>query len=133
MQHDSVIIHHITSSRTATTTNATTTTKKQNRLNEICVSLRFLRWFFCPCLKFYSAKVFLILISLMVLSSTMISGAYLPATSTSLQRQYNMPTSKIGIIISSYDIVSVFAIPIVSYYGDAKINRPRIIAIFSFL
>lgn len=134
MQHDSEIIHHVTSLRTTTNNNSTkSTTNKKNKLNEICVSLRFIRWFFCPCLKFYSAKVFLILLSLMVLSSTMISSAYLSATSSSLQRQYNMPTSKIGIIISSYDIMSVFAIPLVSYYGDAKINRPRMIAFFSIL
>ena len=44
-----------------------------------------------------------------------------------LQTQFNLSTSKIGIILSSFDIMGVFASPLISYMGT-RYNKPRIIA-----
>ena len=127
----------------ATVTNATVqpthlVSSKNNNKNSnncckyYCFSLCFITHFVCPCCKFYSAKTYVFILSLMTLSYTMISSGYISAIMTSLQRQFNMPTSKIGLILSSFDIISIFAVPIISYLG-AKTNRPRLMAIFSLI
>ena len=82
----------------------------------------------CPCCKFYSVQTFLFLLCCMILSYTMITSGFISGVMSSLQRQFSLSTSKIGVIISSFDILSIFAIPLVSYFG-AKTNRPRLIAL----
>jgi MFS family permease len=106
--------------------------KTTSKCKYCCFSLCFLCHFVCPCCKYYSIKMYVLILSLMILSYTMISSGYISGIMSSLQRQYNMPTSKIGIILSSFDIISIFSVPIVSYFG-AKTNRPRLIAIFSLI
>ena len=86
----------------------------------------------CKSCKFHSLKVYLVLLSLMALFTSMIQGGYMSAVLTSLQTQFNMSTSKIGIILSSFDIMGVFATPLVSYFGS-RYNKAKIIAVCSFL
>jgi solute carrier organic anion transporter family, member 4A len=106
--------------------------EKTNSCKYCCFSLCFLTHFVCPCCKYYSARTYVLILSLMILSSSMISSGYIAAIMTSLQRQYNLNTSKIGIILSSSDIISIFAVPLISYLG-AKTNRPRLMSIFSLI
>ena len=106
--------------------------EKTNTCKYCCFSLCFLSHFLCPCCKYYSAKTYVLILSLMILSSSMISSGYISAIMTSLQRQYNLNTSKIGIILSSNDIISIFSVPLISYLG-AKTNRPRLMSIFSLI
>lgn len=106
--------------------------KNTSECKYCCASVCFIRHFLCPCCKFYSVQMFALWLSLMILAQTMISGGYISGIMSSLQRQYNMPTSKIGIIFSSFDIISIFAVPIISHLG-AKTNRPRLISIFALI
>jgi len=43
-----------------------------------------------------------------------------------------MSTSKIGIILSSFDIMNLFATPLVSYFGS-RYNKAKIIAVCSLI
>ena len=81
--------------------------------------------------KFHSLKIYLILICLMALFTQMIQGGYISAIITSLQNHFNLSTSKVGYILSSYDIMSVFATPVISYIGS-RFNKARIIGICGF-
>ena len=81
--------------------------------------------------KFHSFSVYLILLALASLSTSMIQGGYLTAISTTIQTQFNISTSRIGIIISSFDIMGVFITPIISYIGS-RYNKCRIIGICGF-
>ena len=85
----------------------------------------------CKSFKYYTPKMYLILLSLMILSSSMISGGFMSAILKSLQTQFNLSTSKVGLILSSYDIMNVFATPIVSYLGT-RFNKARLISICAF-
>jgi MFS family permease len=61
----------------------------------------------------------------------MIQGGYISAIVTSIQTHFNFSTSKVGFILSSYDIMSVLAIPILSYMGT-RYNKSKIIGICGF-
>ena len=82
--------------------------------------------------KFYSVKVYLVLLCLITLFSSMIQGGYISAILVSIQTQFNLSITKIGLILSCFDIMSLFALPVVSYIGS-KYNKPRIISILSFV
>jgi hypothetical protein len=82
--------------------------------------------------KFHSLKVYLVLLSLMALFTSMIHGGYMSAVLTSLQTQFNMSTTKIGFILSSFEIMSIFSTPLISYFGS-RYNKAKIIAVCSFL
>lgn len=110
------------------TKNKSFLSKLKRELRTLCCFICFLT---CKSFKFHSLKVALILLSLMSLFTQMIQGGYISAITTSLQTQYNMSTSKIGIILSSFDILGVFAIPILSYIGS-RYNKARVISICTF-
>jgi MFS family permease len=75
--------------------------------------------------------MYLVLLALCSLITSMIQGGYLNAISITLQTQFNVPTSKIGIIYSSFDIMGVLATPIVSYIGS-RYNKCRVIGMCGF-
>lgn len=99
--------------------------KLKHELKSFCCFLCFLTVKSC---KFHSVIMYMILLSFMALFTQMIQGGYLSAIMTSLQTQFNLSTSKIGIILSCFDIMGVFATPLVSYIGS-KYNKCRIIGI----
>jgi hypothetical protein len=86
----------------------------------------FLKFLACGTWRFYSMRTYMIILSVMVLASSMIVGGYLSAIITSLQTQYNMSTSKIGFILSSFDIMGVVATPLLSYVGS-RYSKPRLL------
>jgi MFS family permease len=62
----------------------------------------------------------------------MISSGYIGAIVSSLERYYGFSTSRLGVAFSSYDIMGVLSIPLISYFGSQN-NRPRIVAFGAFL
>ncbi|XP_009862882.1 PREDICTED: solute carrier organic anion transporter family member 1A2 [Apaloderma vittatum] len=72
-------------------------------------------------------KVFLLVLSLAFLGKTM-SGAYLNSMSTQIEKQFNIPSSLVGIINGSFEIGNLLLMAFVSYFG-AKLHRPRVIAL----
>ena len=101
----------------------------RQELRSFCCILCF---FTCKSFKFHSINVFVILLSLQSVFTQMILGGYMSAILSSLQTQYNLSTTKIGYILSSFDIVSVFAVPIVSYIGS-RYNKAKVISICGFI
>lgn len=126
MYHDTDLVSYIQKSELSKSKKKDCT---QN-CTDCCAPCTFFCRIVCPCLKFYTVKTFVVLICCMILSYTMISSGFLSGVMSSLQRQFNLSTSKIGLVLASFDIMSVFAVPIVSYFG-AKTNRPRLIALCS--
>lgn len=57
----------------------------------------------------------------------MISSGYIGSIVSSLERYYGFSTSRLGVAFSSYDIMGVISIPLISYFGSQN-NRPRIVA-----
>jgi predicted MFS family arabinose efflux permease len=88
----------------------------------VCFLVRF---------KFHGLKSYVFLLCLTALFTQMIQGGLISAIISSLQNQFNFSTSKIGYILSSFDIMSVFATPIVSYIGS-RYNKARTIGICGF-
>lgn len=103
--------------------------KLKKELKSFCSVLHYLIF---KSFKFYSLRVYLVLLCLISLFTSMIQGGYISAIIKSLQTQFNLSINTIGIILSCFDIMSVFSLPIVSYIGS-KYNKPRIIAIFSII
>lgn len=143
MDSDSNIIHHTTWSltnespfkRAKNSKSTPFSTNISEDLSQFSLN-REVRSFCCvfnhlTC-KFHSLKVYLVLLSLMALFTSMIQGGYMAAVLTSLQTQFNMSTTKIGFILSSFDIMSIFSTPLVSYFGS-RYNKAKIISICSFL
>jgi hypothetical protein len=97
-------------------------------LRTLCCFLCFLT---CKSCKFHSLNMYLVLLALCSLVTSMIQGGYLNAISVTLQTQFNIPISKMGFVYSSFDIMGVFATPFVSYIGS-KYNKCRVIAICGF-
>uniref|UniRef100_A0A8D0FQZ4 Solute carrier organic anion transporter family member n=1 Tax=Strix occidentalis caurina TaxID=311401 RepID=A0A8D0FQZ4_STROC len=56
------------------------------------------------------------------------SGAYMNSMYTQIEKQFNIPSSLVGIINGSFEIGNLLLIAFVSYFG-AKLHRPRIIAL----
>ena len=103
--------------------------KFKQELRSFCCVVCFLT---CKSMKFHSINVFVILLSFQALFTQMILGGYMSSILSSLQTQFNLSTSKIGFILSSFDIVSVFAVPVVSYIGS-RFNKAKVIAGCGFL
>jgi MFS family permease len=62
----------------------------------------------------------------------MISSGYIGSIVSSLERYYGFSTSRLGVAFSSYDIMGVISIPLISYFGSQN-NRPRIVAFGALL
>jgi MFS family permease len=62
----------------------------------------------------------------------MISSGYIGSIVLSLERYYGRSTSRLGVAFSSYDIMGVISIPLISYFGSQN-NRPRIVAFGALL
>ena len=62
----------------------------------------------------------------------MISSGYIGSIVSSLERYYGFSTSRLGVAFSSYDIMGVLSIPLISYFGSQN-NRPRIVAFGALL
>lgn len=90
-----------------------------------CCCLSFLTFKTC---KFHNVITYMILLSFLALFMQMVQGGYLPAIMSSIQTQFNMSTSKIGFIVSSFDIMGIFATPIISYMGT-RYNKCKLIGI----
>jgi hypothetical protein len=103
--------------------------KLKQELRSFCCVVCFLT---CKSMKFHSITVFVLILSCQALFTQMILGGYMSSILTSLQTQYNLSTSKIGYILSSFDIVSVLAVPVVSYIGS-RFNKAKVIALCGFL
>uniref|UniRef100_A0A8D0FLF9 Solute carrier organic anion transporter family member n=1 Tax=Strix occidentalis caurina TaxID=311401 RepID=A0A8D0FLF9_STROC len=73
------------------------------------------------------SSVFLLALSLAFVGKTM-SGAYMNSMYTQIEKQFNIPSSLVGIINGSFEIGNLLLIAFVSYFG-AKLHRPRIIAL----
>ena len=107
-----------------TDTNDENKTKPRSCCKKCCINIKKF--------KFHSVIVFLILLSLLGLTFQMIQSSYIPAISVDLQKHFNLSTSKIGFILSSYDIMGIFATPFLSYIGS-KYNKCRILAVSGFI
>jgi MFS family permease len=62
----------------------------------------------------------------------MITSGYIGSIVSSMEIYYGFSTEKMGIAFSSYDIIGVIFVPLISYFGS-KMNRAKIVAIGSFL
>jgi MFS family permease len=62
----------------------------------------------------------------------MITSGYIGSIVSSLESYYGISTESLGILFSSYDIIGVLSIPLISYFGS-KYNRAKIVAFGSFL
>ena len=82
--------------------------------------------------KVHSVKSFLLLLCLLSIFTSIIVGGFISAIITSLQTQFNFSTERIGYILSSFDIMGVFATPIISYVGT-RFNKARVLAICNML
>ncbi|CAF0877402.1 unnamed protein product [Brachionus calyciflorus] len=98
--------------------NSSSSTSSSSRCSKCCINFK-------TC-KFHSVIVYLLLLSLLCLFTQMIQGGYMAAVMTNLQTQFNLSTSKIGFILSSFDIMGVIATPLLSYIGS-KYNKCRVL------
>jgi MFS family permease len=62
----------------------------------------------------------------------MITSGYIGSIISSLESYYGFSTEELGIAFSSYDIIGVISIPLISYIAS-KSNRAKIVACGSFL
>ena len=67
--------------------------------------------------------VYLICISALVLTQSLLVAGYTNSILTTIEKRFNLWSSELGIIVSSYDVTCMFAIIFVSYFGDRH-NRP---------
>ncbi|CAF0829688.1 unnamed protein product [Adineta steineri] len=85
--------------------------------------------------SFWTIEWYLLFLCLIVLCQSMITSGYIGSIISSIENYYGFSTEDIGIAFSSYDIIGVFSVPLISYFGS-KYNRAKIVAlgalIFSF-
>ncbi|CAF0955975.1 unnamed protein product [Adineta steineri] len=85
--------------------------------------------------SFWTIQWYLLFLCLIVLCQSMITSGYIGSIISSIENYYGFSTEDIGIAFSSYDIIGVFSVPLISYFGS-KYNRAKIVAlgalIFSF-
>jgi len=62
----------------------------------------------------------------------MITSGYIGSIVSSIESYYGFSTEELGIAFSSYDIIGVISIPLISYIGS-KSNRAKIVAFGAFL
>ncbi len=82
-------------------------------------NLWIIRWYF-------------VLLCLIVLCQSMITSGYIGSIVSSIESYYGFSTERIGIAFSSYDIIGVLSIPLISYFGS-KSNRAKLVAIGAFI
>jgi MFS family permease len=80
----------------------------------------------------WTIRWYLFFFCLIVLCQSMITSGYIGSIVSSIEMYYGFSTERLGIAFSSYDIIGVISIPLISYYGS-KLNRAKIVAIGSFL
>jgi MFS family permease len=73
--------------------------------------------------RVWTIRSYLVLLCLIVLSQSMISSGYIGSIVSSLERYYGFSTARLGVAFSSYDIMGVLSIPLISYFGSQN-NRP---------
>lgn len=90
-------------------------------------------FFFCfrKC-SIWTIRWYLFFLCLIVLCQSMITSGYIGSILSSIESYYGFSTEELGIAFSSYDIVGVISIPLISYIGS-KCNRPKIVACGAFL
>ncbi|XP_057624933.1 solute carrier organic anion transporter family member 1A5-like isoform X2 [Chionomys nivalis] len=74
---------------------------------------------------FSKMKMFLLALTVAYLAKS-ISGIYMVSMLTQIERQFNIPTSVVGLINGSFEIGSLLLIIFVSYFGT-KLHRPIMI------
>ena len=67
-----------------------------------------------------SIKVFVFLLSLLVILQQSLSSGYLNSVITTIEKRYEIPSSVSGIIASMYEIGNVFTVIFVSYLGSRR-------------
>ena len=67
---------------------------------------------------------YLFCISWLVFAQSLLVSGYTSSIVTTLERRYDLQSSQMGFMISSYDIIATFAVLLVSYFGD-RYNRAR--------
>ncbi|XP_008849813.1 solute carrier organic anion transporter family member 1A2 [Nannospalax galili] len=76
---------------------------------------------------FSKMKMFLIALTGAYVTKTL-SGAYMNSMLTQIERQFNIPTSLVGLINGSFEIGNLLLIVFVSYFGT-KLHRPIVIGV----
>lgn len=66
---------------------------------------------------------YLICISGLVLTQSLMVAGYTNSILTTIERRYNLWSKETGIIVSSYDVTCMIAVILVSYFGE-RYNRP---------
>ena len=85
----------------------------------------------CGCCMCYPACLqrlakpicYLLCICSLVFIQSMVVSGYTSGILTTIEKRYELSGSELGLVISSYDIASLTAAIVVSYYGDQR-NRP---------
>lgn len=116
---------HSTSNTVNSNKNTSFALKLKHELKTFCCFVCFITF---KSFKFHSVIIYITLLSFMGLFTSMIQGGYLSAIMTNLQTHFNISTSKVGLILASFDIMAVFATPLVSYIGS-RYNKCRIIGV----
>ncbi|CAF0935632.1 unnamed protein product [Rotaria sordida] len=81
---------------------------------------------------FWTIRSYLLFLCLIVLCQSMITSGYIGSIVSSIETYYGFSTERLGIAFSSYDIIGVLSIPLVSYIGS-QYNRAKIVALGAFL
>ncbi|CAF0871147.1 unnamed protein product [Rotaria sp. Silwood1] len=81
---------------------------------------------------FWTIRWYLLLLCLIVLCQSMITSGYIGSIVSSIENYYGFSTERLGIALSSYDIIGVLSIPLISYIGS-QYNRAKIVALGAFL
>ncbi|CAF2587718.1 unnamed protein product [Rotaria sp. Silwood2] len=82
--------------------------------------------------RFWTIRCYFLLLCLIVLCQSMITSGYIGSIVSSIETYYGFSTERLGIAFSSYDIIGVLSIPLISYIGS-QYNRAKIVALGAFL
>ncbi|KAK2160023.1 hypothetical protein NP493_1672g00027 [Ridgeia piscesae] len=74
--------------------------------------------------KFAKPTTYLVCISAIVLVQSMLVSGYTGSIITTIEKRYDLWSRDIGFVMSSYDIMSMVAVIVISYYGDQH-NRAK--------
>jgi len=80
----------------------------------------------------WTIRWYLFILCLIVLCQSMITSGYIGSILSSIESYYGFSTEELGIAFSSYDIIGVISIPLISFIGS-KSNRAKIVAFGAFL
>ncbi|XP_076424324.1 solute carrier organic anion transporter family member 1A4-like isoform X4 [Peromyscus maniculatus bairdii] len=76
---------------------------------------------------FSKMKMFLLSLTMAYVAKSL-SGAYMNSMLTQIERQFNIPTSIVGLINGSFEIGNLLLVIFVSYFGT-KLHRPIVIGV----